>query len=210
MKFHCKNELSLLSFDEAVVKEFKIEKDTIQMQFSGGVVKADNSQNGRFQDMFCGEITLWLHQAKLVKIVKEGMKYYDANGVLQEEIPNEDVPVPAQDAVLARVAGGTVFTTVEAQVSQGKGLELGIDTPRKRIRKKWILTGFAWSMRKRKRDGRDTALRWMNNGIKSIAVFSDGCQRTEFYQSGQPASHYPAYPFKAAGGAGRGTGNGFI
>ena len=39
MKFHCKNELSLLSFDEAVVKEFKIEKDTIQMQFSGGVVK---------------------------------------------------------------------------------------------------------------------------------------------------------------------------
>lgn len=74
MKFHCKNELSLLSFDEAVVKEFKIEKDTIQMQFSGGVVKADNSQNGRFQDMFCGEITLWLHQAKLVKIVKEGMK----------------------------------------------------------------------------------------------------------------------------------------
>ena len=26
MKFHCKNELSLLSFDEAVVKEFKIEK----------------------------------------------------------------------------------------------------------------------------------------------------------------------------------------
>ena len=37
MKFHCKNELSLLSFDEAVVKEFKIEKDTIQMQFSGGV-----------------------------------------------------------------------------------------------------------------------------------------------------------------------------
>ena len=32
MKFHCKNELSLLSFDEAVVKEFKIEKDTIQMQ----------------------------------------------------------------------------------------------------------------------------------------------------------------------------------
>ena len=80
--------------------------------------------------MFCGEITLWLHQAKLVKIVKEGMKYYDANGVLQEEIPNEDVPVPAQDAVLARVAGGTVFTTVEAQVSQGKGLELGIDIPK--------------------------------------------------------------------------------
>ena len=83
MKFHCKNELSLLSFDEAVVKEFKIEKDTIQMQFSGGVVKADNSQNGRFQDMFCGEITLWLHQAKLVKIVKEGMKYYDADGNVQ-------------------------------------------------------------------------------------------------------------------------------
>lgn len=164
MKFHCKNELSLLSFDEAVVKEFKIEKDTIQMQFSGGVVKADNSQNGRFQDMFCGEITLWLHQAKLVKIVKEGMKYYDANGVLQEEIPNEDVPVPAQDAVLARVAGGTVFTTVEAQVSQGKGLELGIDIPRGRGSwKKWILTGSAWFMKKRKQDGRGTALRWMNN-----------------------------------------------
>ena len=35
-----------------------------------------------------------------------------------------------RDAVLARVAGGTVFTTVEAQVSQGKGLELGIDIPK--------------------------------------------------------------------------------
>ena len=163
MKFHCKNELSLLSFDEAVVKEFKIEKDTIQMQFSGGVVKADNSQNGRFQDMFCGEITLWLHQAKLVKIVKEGMKYYDANGVLQEEIPNEDVPVPARTLSLPEWQEELYLPLWKHRYPREKDWNWELTSRGKRIRKKWILTGSAWFMKKRKQDGRGTALRWMNN-----------------------------------------------
>lgn len=130
MKFRCVNELDQLGFDDAGILSFRYENGILEFTFEGALVKAKNSQNARYQDMVCGEIILQLENARIARIVKEGMKYYDADGELQREISDEDIPAPAQSSVLKRIAGGTVFTTVEDDVKEGYATEFGIDVPR--------------------------------------------------------------------------------
>jgi hypothetical protein len=129
MKFQTRDEINNFSFDDAKILSLRMQDDTISFTFNGALVKAGNSQNARFQDMYCGEITLLLEGAKIVRLMKEGMKYYDADGKLQKEIPNEDVPAPAQQGVLERLKSGTVFTAVEDEVKDGYAYEFGIDVP---------------------------------------------------------------------------------
>ena len=130
MKFKCVNEMEQLSFDDAQIKELEIAQTLIQFTFNGATIKAGNSQNGRFEDMYCGEIILQLKNAEIARLMKEGLKYYDADGNLQKEIPDEDVPSPAQQTVLNRLASGTVFTVVTDAVENGYAYEFGIDVAR--------------------------------------------------------------------------------
>ena len=80
--------------------------------------------------MYCNTIILQLENADVVCVMKEGMKYYDADGNLQKEIPDEDVPAPAQTAVFKRIAKGKIFTVVPAEAASGYAYEFGIDVSR--------------------------------------------------------------------------------
>ena len=82
MKFRCVDEFEQLSFDDSPIVSFQMSTDEVTFTFGGATIKAGNSQNGRFQDMYCGEITLTLLQAQMKRLVKDGMKYYDADGTL--------------------------------------------------------------------------------------------------------------------------------
>lgn len=130
MKFQCTNEHKQIEWDDAKIVSCKYQNNILEFVLQSAIIKAHNSQNARFQDMVCNEIILQLKNAEIVRVVREGMKYYDANGTLQREIPDEDIPAPGQSAILKRVAGGTIFTTVEDEVAQGYALELGIDIPK--------------------------------------------------------------------------------
>ena len=130
MKFQCIDEMSQISLDGAVIRQLTKEEGVIEFTFDGATIKDRNSQNGRFQDMYCGEMVLKLFDSTIVRIVKEGYKYYDADGNLKEEVPNREVPAPEQDHVWKRLHEGTVFTTVEASVAEGYGYEIGIDVPK--------------------------------------------------------------------------------
>ena len=120
MKFRCVDEFEQLSFDDSPIVSFQMSEDEVTFTFGGATIKAGNSQNGRFQDMYCGEITLTLLQAQMKRLVKEGMKYYDADGNLQREIPDEDVPEPAVESVVSRFEKGTVFTVVLDEIDGRK------------------------------------------------------------------------------------------
>ena len=129
MKFRCVDEFEQLSFDDSPIVSFQMSTDEVTFTFGGATIKAGNSQNGRFQDMYCGEITLTLLQAQMKRLVKEGMKYYDADGNLQREIPDEDVPEPAVESVVSRFEKGTVFTVVLGEIDGRIRAEFGIDVP---------------------------------------------------------------------------------
>jgi len=131
MKFNAKDELKQISFEDSEILDFYMDHEKVEFRFNGATIKAGNSQNARFQDVYCGEIKLALEGAKLARLVKEGMKYYDPDGKLLEEIPDQDMEKEDQDQVLARLKEGKVFTTVEAPVKEGQGIEWGIDLPKK-------------------------------------------------------------------------------
>lgn len=130
MKFCAKDELGEFSFDDSGIEDFRIQDSCIEFTLNGAVVKARNSQNARFEDMYCGTIVLRLEDAQIVRLVKEGYRYYDAAGELKEEVPNEDVPAPAQAGVLQRIKRGIVFTIHEDEVEEGYAYEFGIDVPK--------------------------------------------------------------------------------
>ena len=129
MKFRSTDEMNEFSFENSIIEELQIQDGLITFTFNGATVKAKNSQNARFQDMYWGTIVLQLKGARIARLVKEGMKYYDADGNLQKEVPDEDVPAPAEPEVLRRLGKGTVFTTVEDEVEEGYAYEFGIDVP---------------------------------------------------------------------------------
>ena len=129
-KFQAVNEIQNFSFDSSEILELKVGSDSVTFLLNGAVVKKENSQNSRFQDVYCAKLFLQLKEAKLLRLVKEGYKYYDADGNLMEEKPNEDVPVLEQNSVLARCSTGTIFTTVEDEAGTGKIYEFGIDVPK--------------------------------------------------------------------------------
>ena len=129
MKFQSVNELEHFSFEDSGIQELQVEQGQITFTFDGALVKAKNSQNSRYQDMYCGTLVLQLEQVQIARIVKEGLKYYDAEGRLLREVPDEDVPVTEAEPVLARCAKGKVFTTVEDTVEKGYAWEFGIDVP---------------------------------------------------------------------------------
>ncbi len=127
MKFRCENEMDQISFEDSQICELAVRGDTVEFAFDGARILAGNSRNGRFEDMYCGAIRLQLQGAKIERIVKEGFKRYDANGALQQEVADRDVPVMEQPGVLERCAKGRVFTVVSSPVESGYGYEFGID-----------------------------------------------------------------------------------
>lgn len=129
MKFQCKDEINQLDFDDSEILNVTCENNQLEFTLQGATVKAGNTQNGRYQDMYCGEIVLQLKNAKIARLVKEGMKYYDADGNLLNQVPDEDVPAPAHSSVLKRIAKGKIFTTVEDQVPDGYAYEFCVDVP---------------------------------------------------------------------------------
>lgn len=129
MKFRSIDEMNQISFDDSGIEELRVQGNLLVAAFSGATIKAGNSQNARYQDMYCARIELRLENVRIARLLKEGLRYYDADGSLLREVPDEDVPAPAQEAVLLRLAKGTVFTTVEDQVEEGYAYEFGIDVP---------------------------------------------------------------------------------
>ncbi|MCR5690950.1 MAG: hypothetical protein K6G62_01915 [Eubacterium sp.] len=130
MKFNSKDELKEISFEESEILDFYMDNEKVEFRFNGATIRPGNSQNARFQDVYCGEIQLDLEGAKLARLVKEGMKYFDPDGKLLEEIPDQDIEGSDREEVFSRLKGGKVFTTVEAPVKEGYGIEWGIDLPR--------------------------------------------------------------------------------
>ena len=147
MKFRCVDEFEQLSFDDSPIVSFQMSTDEVTFTFGGATIKAGNSQNGRFQDMYCGEITLTLLQAQMKRLVKEGMKYYDADGNLQREIPDEDVPEER------------CLRLFPVKLMAEKVPSLALMCHRKKTKRKLTHTGSVLCLKNRKRLGSVTAVR---------------------------------------------------
>lgn len=132
MKYKAIDELSHFCFQDAQIKKFEYVPGGLELLLEAVIVKADNSQNSNYTDSYAGALTMRLVGGRIQKAVKEGYKYYDANDILIEEIP--DVPLTDQQLkeLLAQSEDDYLFDVVKVEDSQndtGHFLYLfGIDT----------------------------------------------------------------------------------
>lgn len=99
--FQSTNELDKFSYNDCVIKAVTIRESTIALQVEALIVEPDNSQNTNYTRSYAGDSSITYTQGQIFKVVKEGYRYYDANDVLQEEVP---------DAVLSEEEITTLLT----------------------------------------------------------------------------------------------------
>lgn len=133
MKYKAVDELEHFGFQDAKIKKFEKTDSGLLLVLEAVIVKANNSQNGNYTDSYAATLNMRLVGANIQKAVREGYKYYDANDVLVEEVPDVSLAEAEIDALLADSEDDYLFDAVkvnEEENDTGHFLYLfGIDVP---------------------------------------------------------------------------------
>lgn len=89
MGFQSIDEIEKFSFEDCKIDKFQVKENQICMELEALIVKPDNSQNTNYTESYAATTTVKFAKGKILSGMKDGYKYYDANDVLQKEVPDE-------------------------------------------------------------------------------------------------------------------------
>lgn len=120
MKFKSVNEIEHFNFKDAVIHSFQVdsELETISLELEAVIVTPENSQNSNYTFSYAGDLVMRFTGARLQVAVKEGYKYYDANDVLVEEVPDTKLSVLELDGLLGRLEGTYMWNMTKVDDEQ--------------------------------------------------------------------------------------------
>lgn len=128
MKFKVVDQLDKFEFRDVQLSACELKDDVLRMTMAGAVAKYNNPCNERFQDWYILEAYVRFDQAVITNCYKEGLKYYDANNVLIEDIPDTQIDQADYPAALKTVKDGVLFVLLEKEPIDGRRcLEVAID-----------------------------------------------------------------------------------
>lgn len=87
------DELEHFRFDDCQIDTFAVTENGVELMVEALIVKADNSQNTNYTESYAGTTKIRITDGKLIRCVRDGYKYYDANDVLQSEVPDYELSV---------------------------------------------------------------------------------------------------------------------
>ena len=90
MKYTAINEITNFSYRDSYITEADFNGDKIVFQVEALIVRAKNSQNTNFTDSYADATKVEFNDANIIKLLKLGYKYYDANDNLIDEIPDTE------------------------------------------------------------------------------------------------------------------------
>ena len=108
MKFKSTNEIETIQLRDAQIKEMKLvgvgeveeaaspkglRARWMELYVEGAVVKDNNSQNEYYTDKYADQMEIRFKNPVIEAVLLEGHKYYDANDVLQSEVPDYELSV---------------------------------------------------------------------------------------------------------------------
>lgn len=112
--FKSVNEINNLSFEDCVFCGLECSEDGFTLELEALIIKANNSQNSNFTDSYAGTSFLKFENGKIIRARKAGYRYYNADGKLMKEVPDEPVEDQEINALL-KVLRGSYLVAVEAQ-----------------------------------------------------------------------------------------------
>lgn len=128
MRFQTINGLHLFNFEEVTIKEIDGRKDAITVVMDALIAKGHNPNNEEFVDRFVDVANVRFTNGSVKEIVKEGFKYYDADGKLLEEEADKPVPMPEYESLLKQCKEVYLFDIIALKEEEGAyEYQLGID-----------------------------------------------------------------------------------
>ena len=133
MRFKVEDAFSEFSFKDTRLCDWEQSGDNLLLQLSGVIALAANSCNEELTDRYVDILQLQLRNAKITNMLLEGYKYYDANDVLQEEVPDKEIPVMDYPKIVKECVSNQGFLfQIEKVEQEGQiNYEVSIDVEEK-------------------------------------------------------------------------------
>lgn len=109
MNFKTKDHLETICPNEMGILSMKLVKDQLVVMTEGGIIRGDNSNNNRFEDVYCTNLEITFSNVEIKHFYAQGFKYYDANGKLLKEAPDVELSSDERKNALVSAEGGWLF-----------------------------------------------------------------------------------------------------
>ncbi|MBQ7707842.1 MAG: hypothetical protein IJT72_08685 [Lachnospiraceae bacterium] len=109
MGFKSTNEIEKFTFDDCVISSFKVNEAGIILVLDALIVDSNNSQNTNYTESYADITTARLLDGKIISAKKDGYKYYDANEVLMEEVPDVVLNEEETDKIIKSCGGAYLY-----------------------------------------------------------------------------------------------------
>lgn len=109
MKYVTRNAIDTIKLRDAAILSLTLTPDRLTMTVEGAIVKANNTNNARFEDMYCPNMQLTLDHMEIIDFCRQGYKYYNADGALLNEVPDRTLSEAERRQVLGQIQGANLF-----------------------------------------------------------------------------------------------------
>ena len=83
------DETDRFSYEDCVLTDMEKAEDGLILDVVALIVKENNSQNTNFTESYAGPSKIKFVGGKILKLIKVGYKYYNADGLLIKSVPDE-------------------------------------------------------------------------------------------------------------------------
>ena len=140
MKYKSINQLDKFYFRDAALQECKYADNQMTLKMTGVVARYNHPSNETLTDRYIDQTQVRIKGAVITKFFLEGAKYYDANDVLQKEVPDTDILPEEYEKVFPLFQNSVVFWVKdkEASVRDRFCCEIGIDVTNEKTDTYWM------------------------------------------------------------------------
>ena len=83
------DETDRFSYEDCVLTGIDSAEDGLIFDVEALIVKENNSQNTNFTESYAGPAKIKFVDGNIIKLIKVGFKYYNADGLLIKSVPDE-------------------------------------------------------------------------------------------------------------------------
>lgn len=127
MSFKSVNEIDKFCFDDSQITEFKVDDRGILIELEALIVMPNNSQNTNYTKSYAGTTSVDLENGRVISIVKEGWKVYDANDRLVEDHPDEEVSLSELPSLTKKFKDAFLYRMVPEADGYDINVEITVD-----------------------------------------------------------------------------------
>lgn len=111
MRYNSVDEIDTMSFRDATIVRcvFSAKQGVLEFELDGAMVRENNSANELYSDRYVSDMQVRFINPGVEALLLEEHKYYDANDVLVESVPDKPIDESDYDDVMKKFEGRVIF-----------------------------------------------------------------------------------------------------